>query len=151
MRNKIVIASDHAGFELKSSLILELTNGGYIVEDVGCNSAESVDYPDYAYQLTDLINSDNNLLGILICATGIGMSVAANKVKGIRAALVTDKYMATMAKLHNDANILVIPAKIVDANLAIEMVLAWATTEFEGGRHERRINKIRSFEEGKSS
>ncbi|OEU70085.1 MAG: ribose 5-phosphate isomerase B [Desulfovibrio sp. S3730MH75] len=137
---KVVIGSDHGGFELKEHAKEVLFEMGYEVEDAGPESAVSCDYPLYAAKVASKIEGD--VLGILICGTGLGMSMAANRQKGIRAAMCTNEYMAKMAKAHNDANILCLGARVIGIGLAEEIIKAFLTTEFEGERHMRRINQI---------
>ena len=148
MQNKIVaIASDHAGFSLKQSLIEYLHDSGYIPIDLGTNSEESVDYPVYALEMAQVIESREAELGILICGTGIGISIAANRNICVRAALCRDDEDADMARKHNDSNILALGARITDIADIKEIVEVWLNTEFEGGRHQDRINKIKNINE----
>ena len=140
MSKKILIASDHAGFDLKEKLIQEMPND--IFEDLGTNSNKSVDYTDYANEVAGIINTDNNKKGVLICGTGVGMSVAANKFKNIRAGLVYNSKVAKLIREHNDANILILPGKYMDIHEAKKCVENFLTSSFEGGRHIRRLNKI---------
>ena len=140
MSNKILIAADHAGLDLKQGLIDQMPKDTF--EDLGTNSKESVDYPDYANELARRISIDNNKKGILICGTGVGMSVAANKYKNIRAGLVYNSEVAKLIIEHNDANILVLPGKYMDIHEAKKCVENFLTSSFEGGRHMRRLNKI---------
>ncbi len=142
---KVAIGSDHAGFELKEYL-RRVLGGEYDFVDVGTNSVESVDYPDFAKAVARLVTAGDVDFGILLCGTGIGMSVAANKVPGVRAGLAFDLYTATQSRRHVDANILVLGALVTGKGLAVEIVKAWLTTPFEGGRHEKRIAKIRRLE-----
>lgn len=144
---KISIASDHAGLELKEYIKNYLANNGYEVEDFGTNSSDSCDYPDFAEPCAKSIANKKSDLGILVCYTGIGMSMCANKVKGIRAALVTSVENAHLTKEHNNANVLCLGAKDVSKDLAIEIVIEFIKTEFAGGRHERRVNKVNAIEE----
>ncbi len=143
---RISIGSDHAGFELKSK-IKEFLAPGHEVIDRGTFSAESVDYPDYAEAVANEVTSGNAERGILVCGTGIGMSIAANKVPGIRAALCHDVETARLSREHNDANILAVGGRTTDHELAIRMVQEWLVTEFNGSRHARRLEKIRKIEE----
>ena len=143
MSNKILIAADHAGLDLKKGLIEQMPNDTF--EDLGTNSKENVDYPDYANELARRISMNNNKKGVLICGTGVGMSVAANKFKNIRAGLVYNSEVAKLIREHNDANILVLPGKYMDIHEAKKCVENFLTSSFEGGRHTRRLNKI--FEE----
>ena len=140
MSNKILIAADHAGLDLKQGLIEQMPKDTF--EDLGTNSNENVDYPDYANELARRINLDNNKKGVLICGTGVGMSVAANKFKNIRAGLVYNSEVAKLIREHNDANILVLPGKYMDIHEAKKCVDNFLSSSFEGGRHTRRLNKI---------
>lgn len=143
---KIAIASDHAGYELKEKIKQALESLRVEYEDCGTTGSESVDYPDYAKKVADFVQSGAR--GILCCGTGIGMSIAANKFKGIRAALCSDAYMARMSREHNDANVLVLGARVLkDFDEATGIVKAWLDADFEGGRHQRRLDKIRDFEQ----
>jgi ribose 5-phosphate isomerase B len=140
---RIAIGSDHAGFELKAKLIEYLTNKeGILVEDFGCFSTDSVDYPDFAHATCDSIENKTNELGILICGSGNGISMAANKHQGIRAALCWTTEIAQLARLHNDANIVSLPARFISEALAKEIVDSFISTPFEGGRHQKRVEKI---------
>ncbi len=139
---KIGIASDHGGFELKEILIEYLKETGKSITDFGCFSSKSVDYPDYARKLCTEIVSGTVSKGILICGTGIGMSIAANRYKGIRATLANDLFSAIMSRRHNDSNVLVLGGRIIGKDLAIEILNKWLKEPFEGGRHVRRLNKI---------
>lgn len=143
---KIAIGSDHAGFKLKEEIKKFLEEKGIEVVDFGTNSEEKVDYPDYAIPLAESVAKGEETFGILICGTGIGMSIAANKVKGIRASLVSDVYSAHSAREHNNANILCMGGRVLGTELAKEITNAWLNAEFLGGRHERRINKIAEYE-----
>ena len=140
MNKKILIASDHAGFDLKEKLIEQMPEDTF--EDLGTNSLEIVDYTDYANELAGRISKNNNKKGILICGTGVGMSVAANKFKNIRAGLVYNSEVAKLIREHNDANILVLPGGYMDIHEAKKCVDNFLSSSFEGGRHTRRINKI---------
>ena len=142
---KYFIGTDHAGFEVKPFVIEYLESKGIEVEDLGCYSSESVDYPDYAHKVAKAVLENPGSRGILICGSGIGMSLAANKHKGIRAALCHDYYTAAMARRHNDANILCFGARIVGKGEIESILDAWLTHEFEGGRHQRRVEKIDNF------
>lgn len=144
---KIAIACDHGGFELKQVIINRLNEQGYEVKDFGCYSCESVDYPDYAYPVAKSVADKEYDRGILICGTGIGMSIAANKVKGIRCALCHDVFSAHATREHNDSNVLAMGARVIGAGLAIDIVDTWLKTEFTGGRHSSRIEKITAIEE----
>lgn len=143
---KIVIGSDHAGLELKEELKNLLVNEGHEITDVGTNSPASVDYPDFGFEAARLVANGAADRGILVCGTGIGMSIAANKVKGVRAALIHDLYTAIQSRKHNDANVLVLGGRVTGRGLAEEIVKVWLSTEFEGGRHLGRIKKIEAFE-----
>ena len=142
---KIAIGSDHAGYELKEYLLHAL-GAEHDLIDAGTKSVESVDYPDFAVEVARLVTAGDVDFGILLCGTGIGMSVAANKVAGVRAALAFDLYTAMQSRRHVNANILVLGALVTGKGLALEIVKAWLATPFEGGRHERRIAKIRRLE-----
>jgi RpiB/LacA/LacB family sugar-phosphate isomerase len=143
---KIVIASDHAGRELKEDLKEFLQGMGFETMDMGVNNDASVDYPDYGTPVAERVSRGEIERGVLLCATGIGMSILANKFANVRAALVNDVYTARMAKEHNDANILVIGGRVVGKGLAREIVKTWLETTFQGGRHQRRLDKIRELE-----
>ncbi len=142
---KYFIGSDHAGFEVKPFVIEYLQKKGIEVEDLGTYSNESVDYPDYAHKVAKAVLDNPGSMGILICGSGIGMSLAANKHKGIRAALCHDYYTAEMARRHNNANILCFGARIVGKGEIESILEAWLTHKFEGGRHQRRVEKIDNF------
>ena len=144
---KISIASDHAGFELKEKIKKYLLELGHEYEDFGTNSNESVDYPDFALKVAGSVAKKECDRGILICGSGIGMSMAANKVHGIRAALCCNVEMARLSREHNDANVLTMGARMIDENTAKDIVRVWLTTEFAGGRHSRRVKKMRDIEE----
>ncbi len=137
---RIAIGCDHGGYELKLEIIKRLTALGYEVNDVGTNSIESVDYPIYADLVCKEISEKRTELGILVCGTGIGMSMAANKHKGIRAACCADTFSARMTRMHNDANVLCLGGRVVGSGLACDMAELFVTTEFEGGRHIKRIS-----------
>ena len=140
MDNKIFIASDHAGFDLKQKLIEEMPNDTF--EDLGTSSKESVDYTDYANKLADKLSKNNNRKGVLICGTGVGMSMAANKFNNIRAGLVYNSEVAKLIREHNDANILVLPGKYMDVKEAVKSVDNFISSPFEGGRHNIRLKKM---------
>ncbi len=142
----IVIGSDHGGLNLKGALFSYLQRRGFTVSDAGTNSEASVDYPDFGQKVAEMVVAGAAELGILICGTGIGMSIAANKVPGIRAALVTDVFMARMAKEHNNANILVLGGRVLDEQKACDLVGAWLDAAFEGGRHQGRLDKVSEIE-----
>jgi ribose 5-phosphate isomerase B len=144
--NPIAIASDHAGRELKEDLKELLLELGREFFDMGPEDDKSVDYPDYGIPLAKKVSEGNFETGILVCGTGVGMSILANKFKGIRAALVNDVFTAKMAKEHNNANILVIGGRVTGKGLAREIVKVWLESEFAGGRHQRRLDKISDIE-----
>ena len=143
---KIAIGSDHAGFQLKEAIKKYLKELGYDYEDFGTDSEEPVNYPDFAAEVARVVNKNVCSKGILICGSGIGMSIVANKFPGVRAALYYDVTSAKLSREHNDANILTIGARMVDKKKAKEIVKAWLTTEFAGGRHKKRIDKIKEIE-----
>ena len=138
---KIYIGSDHAGVDLKA-LIKERFGGRFEFEDMGTFTADSVDYPDFAHKVAENVLSDSGSIGILICGTGNGMAITANKHAGIRAALCWSPEIAALAKQHNNANIIVLPARFISTEMAMDTLNAFLTAEFEGGRHQRRIDKI---------
>ena len=135
---KIFIASDHAGYKLKNSITSKINK----IIDLGPKSSDSVDYPDYAKKLSKRVASNKGSFGILICGTGVGMSIAANRKKGIRAGLVNNSKIARLIRKHNDANVLVLPGKFINTTEAKKSVQAFITTKFESGRHKRRIKKL---------
>ncbi|VBB06539.1 ribose/galactose isomerase [Lucifera butyrica] len=143
---RVAIGSDHGGFHLKEEIKNFLTEKGIAFQDVGTHSTESVDYPDISLNVARTVVSGECDRGILICGTGIGVSIAANKVKGIRAALCHDVFSAQMSREHNDANILTMGERVVGPGLALAIVDKWLTTEFIGGRHARRVCKIADIE-----
>lgn len=143
----LVLGSDHGGFLLKQEIKKHLEERGIAFSDVGCFDENSVDYPDVAKAACDKIVSGECELGILICGTGIGISMAANKVKGIRAACCSDCFSAKFTRLHNNANVLCFGGRVVGPGLACTMVDAFLDAEFEGGRHQRRVDKILALEE----
>ena len=143
MPQKIYIASDHAGINLKKILIGFLDNKKYIIEDLGPNKPESVDYPDFAKKLVDKVKKDTSHKGILICGTGIGMCIVANKTSGIRAALCSDKYSAKMSIEHNNANVLCLGARVINETLSRIIVSEWLESRFSNViKHQKRVNKI---------
>ncbi len=151
---KIALGADHAGFELKEKIKQQLAAKGISVDDRGTDSTASVDYPDYARAVAEEVAARQADLGILVCGTGIGMSIAANKVPGIRAAKVDTEFEAERSRQHNDANVLALGAATITEDVAFRIVEKWLATGFEGGRHERRVNKIAEIEredEGKAS
>ena len=139
---RIALASDHAGYNLKQSVISFLKEKGATVHDFGCYSTESCDYPDFAHPLAEAVEKSEFDFGITICSTGNGICMTANKHQGIRAALCWEVRLAELARQHNNANVLGLPANFVSEELALRMVETFFTTDFEGGRHERRVNKI---------
>lgn len=146
---KVVIACDHGGFELKEIVKEHLIEKGYSVMDIGTYNTDSVDYPDYGQKAGEIVAKKEADRGIVICGTGIGISLAANKVSGIRCALCTNEYMAIMSRKHNNANMLALGNRVIGSGLAISIVDEWMTTEFEGGRHEVRVNKLMNIESNK--
>lgn len=138
----IALASDHGGLKLKNAVKAHLNEKDYKIVDLGTNFEESVDYPVYGKACADAVASGKADLGMVFCGTGIGISIAANKVKGIRCALCTSVEMAELAKQHNNANILALGGRTTDVELAIKITDAWLETEFEGGRHQRRIDML---------
>ena len=145
---RIALGCDHRGFKLKQAVMEFLQQSGYSYRDFGCYSTESVDYPDFAQKVGNAVASGEFDHGILICDTGIGMCIAANKIKGIRAALCHDTFAAERARLHNDANILCLRGENIEVNEAREIVKTYLSTTFEGGRHIPRLNKITKLEAG---
>lgn len=143
---KIIVGSDHAGFELKKTVLAHLKERGFDCTDVGTDSADSCHYPVFAHKLCEKIQNGEAPLGILVCGTGIGMSMAANKHKGIRAAACSDVFSAKYTRLHNDANVLCIGDRVLGAGLALELVDVFVDTEFEGGKHLTRIEMFKEFE-----
>ena len=143
---RIALGCDHRGFKLKQTIMQFLQQSGYSYRDFGCYSTESVDYPDFARKVGNAVASGEFDHGILICSTGIGMSIAANKIKGIRAALCHDTFTAERARRHNDANILCLRGEDISDDEALEIVKTYLSTTFEGGRHIPRLNKIKALE-----
>lgn len=142
----VAIGCDHAGVALKNEITPILKELAINLKDVGTTTEESVDYPDFGEKVSGAVSNGTTDKGILICGTGIGMSIVANKFPGVRAALCGDVYSAKMSRLHNDANLLVLPGRIIDSKTAAEIVKVWFTTPFEGGRHQRRLDKIKEIE-----
>ena len=138
----VAIGSDHAGFEYKAMLIELLTQAGWQVEDKGTFSTDSTDYPNYAHPVASMVESGDAAFGVLVCGSGNGVCMTANKHKDIRAALCWNVELAQLARQHNNANVLCVPARFVSEDLAKDMLKAFMTTDFEGGRHENRVNKI---------
>lgn len=145
---RIVMGSDHGGYHLKEIVRRDLEERGYEVLDCGTHSTDSCDYPDIALAVTAHVNEDADTLGILICGTGIGIGIAANKIPGIRAALCHDTFSAKAARAHNNANVLTMGERVIGPGLAMDIVHAFLNSSFEGGRHERRVNKLTAIEEG---
>lgn len=139
---KIFIASDHAGFDYKQSLIQSLSEKGHEIRDFGTSDDTSVDYPDYVHPLCKEMQASEEVKAILICGSGNGVAMTANKYAHIRAALCWNKDITRLARIHNNANVLALPARMISIHLAMEMVEIFLTTPFEGGRHDRRVNKI---------
>ncbi len=139
---RIVLAGDHAGFDLKGRIRNVLEADGHDVADVGCDSADSCDYPDYAHAAAAEVSAGRAERAVLVCGSGIGMSMAANRHRGVRAAVVADVRSARLARIHNDANVLCLGARIVDAGQAIDILRVFLETSYEGGRHDRRVAKI---------
>jgi len=142
MREAIPIGSDHAGFGLKERLKQELAALGYEPLDLGTDSEESTDYPDYAHAVASQVEQGRAARGILLCGTGLGMAYAANRHRGVRAAVAWTPEIAALARAHNDANVLVVPARFVSEEIGLQILRAWLMTPFEGGRHLRRVEKI---------
>lgn len=143
---KIVLACDHGGFQLKEIIKKHLIKKGYNIMDIGVYGNASVDYPDYGQKAAELVASGEADKGIIFCGTGIGISIAANKVKGIRCALCTNEYMSRMSRLHNNANMLALGGRVLGEDVAVGIVDVWLATEFEGGRHEKRVKKLMEIE-----
>ncbi|HLW52057.1 MAG TPA: ribose 5-phosphate isomerase B [Candidatus Angelobacter sp.] len=147
---KIALGADHAGYELKDKIREHLQQQGFQVQDEGTNSAESVDYPDYALRVAHDLVQQSADRGILVCGSGIGMAMSANKVAGIRAANVSSRYEAQMSREHNDANVLALGARILKEDDALQIVDTWLATAFAGGRHQRRVDKMAAIDREKS-
>jgi ribose 5-phosphate isomerase B len=139
---KIIIAADHGGYTLKEAVKPRLTEMGFVVTDVGTDSGEAVDYPDFGQKAAAAVSTGLFPRGILICGSGVGMSIVANRFPGVRAALCLDEESARLSRMHNDANILVLAGRKTDPETAFRIVRTWLTTPFEGGRHQRRLDKI---------
>lgn len=144
---KVILASDHGGYKLADEIEAMLKEEGIDVNNIGCGSADSCDYSDYGIPAAERVASGEYDRGIVICGTGIGMSISANKVKGIRCALAHDCYTARVTREHNDSNVLALGERVIGVDLAKEIVKIWIGGEFEGGRHERRINKLADYEQ----
>jgi len=147
----IAIGADHAGYSLKEDLKAWLGGSGHPVLDFGTHSLESVDYPDFAGPVADAVTSGAAARGVLVCGTGMGMAMAANKLEGVRAAVCLDPLMARMSREHNDANVLALGARLTDGRSAVEILQAWLETPFAGGRHVRRVEKLMALEHGHAS
>ena len=143
---KIAIASDHGGFDLKENVIAHLMNDGWKIDDLGPSNEDSVDYPDYGIKLAEIIAKKKVERGIVICGTGVGMSIVVNRFSGIRGTLCSDIYTAKMCRQHNDSNILIMGGRVIGKGLALEIVDTWLNTAFEGGRHQRRLDKINEID-----
>ncbi|MFK3986903.1 ribose 5-phosphate isomerase B [Exiguobacterium mexicanum] len=143
---KIAIGADHGGFNLKKEIIGLLEELGHEYKDFGTHSAESIDYPDVAIPVAEAVAAGEFDRGILICGTGIGIGIAANKVKGIRAALVHDSFSAKATRQHNDSNIMTMGERVIGPGLALDLVATWLDTDFEGGRHSNRVDKMSAYE-----
>lgn len=143
---KIVLANDHSAVDMKKEILAHLEEKGYQVIDIGTNSPESCDYPVFGERAGKMVASGEADLGILICGTGVGISLAANKVKGVRACVCSEPYSAKLSKMHNDTNILAFGARVVGTELAKMIVDEWLAAEFEGGRHKRRVDMIMEIE-----
>lgn len=147
MDGKFVIASDHGGLELKESIVTYLEEQGIEIVDLGTLNDDSVDYPDFGIKVASAVSKGSADKGILICGTGIGMSIVANKFPGIRAALITDEFTARMSKEHNNANIIVMGGRVLTSELASNMVKIWLESDYESGRHQRRLDMISNLED----
>lgn len=147
MAKRIYIGCDHAALHMKNDIVGYLNDKGYDVEDMGTYTPDSIDYPTYAEKVSKAVVADKGTLGILICGTGIGMSIAANKVKGVRAAAVSEVYSAILTRRHNDANVLCMGARVIGIETAKMIVDGFLETEYEGGRHQRRVDMITALEE----
>ena len=143
----IAIASDHGGFSLKVDVVSFLNELGYEVNDMGPKNQDSVDYPDYGIRIAQAVTQNTNSRGIVICGTGIGMSIIVNRFPGIRGTLCSDLYTAKLCREHNDSNILIMGGRVVGHGLAREIVKVWLSTPFDGGRHQKRLDKINQFDE----
>lgn len=144
---RVIVTADHAGMTLRNEVTALLTEMGIDFEDAGCEGSCSVDYPDYALPAAKRVASGEFDRGIFICGTGIGMSIAANKVKGIRCALAHDVYSAKLTRQHNDTNVLALGERVIGPGLAHEIARVWLETEFDGGRHANRVEKISTYEQ----
>jgi len=147
MERNIIIGADHAGFPLKEGLRVFLAEKGFDILDTGTHSSDAVDYPDFACPVAENISSGKVKKGILVCGSGIGMSIAANRFHGVRGALCLDEETACLSRMHNDSNVLILAGRKTDLETAKRIVAIWLETPFEGGRHEARLDKIRKIEE----
>ena len=138
----IPIGCDHAGFEMKQAIIKHLKDKKNIIVDKGCYNTDSIDYPDFAHPVAEMVESNDEMKGILLCGSGNGINMTANKHQGVRSALCWTPEIAELARLHNNANILTLPARFISIDLALEIVDIFFATEFEGGRHQKRVEKI---------
>ncbi len=145
---KVVLGCDHGGLNIKNAIIDYLKDKGFEYTDFGCYTEESVDYPVYAYKVATAVKDNDDTLGILCCGTGIGISMAANKVKGIRAAVCTNEFMAEMTRRHNNSNIICMGGRIIDEATAVKLAGIFLNTECEGDRHTKRVDMITAIEEG---
>ena len=143
----IAIASDHGGFSLKVDIVSFLNELGYQVNDMGPKNQNSVDYPDYGIRIAQAVTTNSDTRGIVICGTGVGMSIIVNRFPGIRGTLCSDLYTAKLCREHNDSNILIMGGRVVGHGLAREIVKVWLSTPFDGGRHQKRLDKINQFDE----
>lgn len=143
---KVAVGCDHGGYVLKDAVVSTLQNLGAEVADYGCFGTESVDYPTFGYAVANAVASGQCDAGVVMCGTGIGISIVANKVKGIRCGLCTNAFMAEMTKRHNNANVIALGGRVVTPNEASEIVKAWYTAQFEGGRHQNRLDMIKEIE-----
>jgi len=139
---KIAIGSDHGGYELKKLIVRYLQDSNHAITDCGCYASDSVDYPDFAEKVCDEVRSGASEAGILICGTGIGMSIAANRHRDIRAALCHEAFTARMSREHNNANVLCLGERVIGSELALDIVRVWVSTDFAGGRHQKRLDKL---------
>ena len=144
---KVAIGCDHGGFVLKDAVVDELKKLGAEVVDLGCFSTDSVDYPEYGLKVANAVAQQRCDLGVVMCGTGIGISIAANKVKGIRAAVCTNAFMAEMTRRHNDANVIALGGRVITPDMAAKCTKIWLETKFAGGRHQNRLDKIAKIEE----
>ena len=145
---KVYLGCDHGGLGIKNAIIEYLKENNFEYEDFGCYTEESVDYPQYGYKVAKAVTADKESLGVLCCGTGIGISMAANKVKGVRAAVCTNEFMAEMTRRHNNSNIIALGGRVIDEVTAVKLTKIFLNTEFEGDRHTRRVDMISAIEEG---